>query len=114
MAKKTESKTTKSKSDSPKEPKPKKEKKLTKRVSRKTTKTTPLNHFLVPEHFKLSEKEKEELFKNYSITMKELPKIYLDDPAIRHLGVKPNDVIKIVRKSPTAGSAVFYRGVIDE
>ena len=114
MAKKTESKTTKSKSDSPKEPKEKKEKKLTKRVSRKTTKTNALDHFLVPEHVKLNDKEKEDLFKLYHIKIKELPKIYIDDPAIRHLGVKANDVIKITRKSPTAGEAIFYRGVIDE
>ncbi len=115
MAKQVENKT-KSKSDSKKEPKEKKEKKqkLTKRVSRKSTKTNTLEHFLVPEHIKLSEKEKEDLFKIYKITIKELPKIYVDDPAIRHLDVKANDIIKIIRKSPTAGQSVFYRGVIDE
>lgn len=70
-------------------------------------------HSLIPKHFKLSEKEKEALFKKYNITVNELPKILKDDPAIQNLGVKSGDVIKIVRKSPTAGEAVFYRGVIN-
>lgn len=73
-----------------------------------------LIHVLVPKHTKLSEKEKEELFKRYNITIRELPKIFKSDPAISHLDVKENDVIRIDRKSPTAGNSVFYRGVIDD
>lgn len=73
-----------------------------------------ISHFLVPEHTKLSDKDKKELFEKYNIQMKQLPKIFSSDPAIRHLDVKENDVIKIKRTSPTAGSVVFYRGVINE
>jgi DNA-directed RNA polymerase subunit H len=73
-----------------------------------------ISHILIPEHSKLSEKEKEELFKRYTITIRELPKIYKNDPAIVDLGVKENDVIKIIRKSPGIGSSIFYRGVINE
>ena len=80
----------------------------------KSTDTSKLQHFLVPEHVKLTQKERDELFKTYNVTLKEMPKIFASDPAIRHLGVKENDVIKIVRKSPTAGTTVFYRGVINE
>ena len=43
-----------------------------------------------------------------------LPKIRKDDPAIAKLNADANDVIKILRKSPTAGEAVFYRGVANE
>ena len=71
------------------------------------------DHALVPKHIKLGEKEKEQLFEKYGITLKELPKILRDDPAIEQLDVKSGDVIKIIRKSPTAGEAVFYRGVIN-
>ncbi len=73
-----------------------------------------LKHVLVPKHTKLSEKEKEELFKKYNITIRELPKILISDPAIRHLNPKENDVIKIERNSITAGKSVFYRGVIND
>lgn len=73
-----------------------------------------LEHYLVPVHEKLSDKQKEDLFKRYNITIKELPKIFIEDPAIRHLDIKTNDVIKITRKSPTAGEIIFFRGVINE
>lgn len=68
-------------------------------------------HVLVPKHAKLSEKDKQALLERYGITVKGLPRIRSDDPAIAALDVKTGDVIKIVRKSPTAGEAIFYRGV---
>ncbi|PIN86046.1 DNA-directed RNA polymerase subunit H [Candidatus Woesearchaeota archaeon CG10_big_fil_rev_8_21_14_0_10_44_13] len=68
-------------------------------------------HILIPKHTKLSEKEKKELYEKYGISIKELPKISKDDSAIEHLEVQTGDVIKIYRKSTTAGDAVFYRGV---
>lgn len=71
-------------------------------------------HFLVPKHTKLSEKEKEELLKKYKITLKELPRIKKDDPAITSLNAKSGDVIKIERESPTSKKAIFYRGVLTE
>ena len=70
-------------------------------------------HHLVPKHIKISEKEKQELLKRYNITTKELPKILIEDPAIKNLEVKIGDVVKILRKSPTAGEFVFYRCVIN-
>ena len=84
------------------------------RVSRATGNKMIVEHVLVPVHTKLNEKDVKELLEHYKINIKELPKIYIDDPAIRHLDVKENDVIKITRISPTAGKTVFYRGVIDE
>ena len=71
-------------------------------------------HILVPKHEKLSEKDKKELFDKYNVSLKELPKILKDDPAIDSLNVKEGDVIKITRNSPTAGKSVFYRGIISE
>jgi len=109
MAKKTVKK--KSKSASNKTPKPKK---TAKKSAAKPVETTKLVHVLVPEHRKLSDKEKQALFETYNITIKELPKILITDAAIRHLEPKENDVIKISRKSPTAENSVFYRGVINE
>ena len=70
-------------------------------------------HTLVPEHTKLSEKEKKDLLEKYHISLKELPKIKKDDSAIAHLSAKEGDVIKIIRKSPTAGEIFFYRGVVN-
>ena len=69
-------------------------------------------HELVPKHAKLSEKEGKELFEKYAIELQNLPRIYMTDPAIQNLDVKDGDIVKISRKSPTAGETVFYRRVV--
>ncbi len=71
-------------------------------------------HEFVPKHFLLSEKEKKALFEQYNISFSELPKISAVDSAIKHLKAKSGDVIKVIRKSSTAGQAEYYRGVISE
>ena len=69
-------------------------------------------HVLVPKHSKISDKERKELFDKHGVALENLPCILKTDPAIADLNVKEDDIIKIVRKSPTAGTTVFYRRVI--
>ncbi len=71
-----------------------------------------IKHILVPEHTKLSEKEKEKLLKEHNVSIKELPRIMKDDPAIKHLNVKVGDIIRIKRNSQTAGESIYYRVVV--
>ncbi len=75
------------------------------------TKFEVAKHELVPKHSKLSEKETKELFEKYSIELLNLPRIFKNDPAIQELDIKEGDIVKISRKSPTAGETVFYRRV---
>lgn len=70
-------------------------------------------HTLTPKHLKLGEREKAQLLEKYRVTSKELPKILKTDAALRELDAKPGDIIKIIRNSPTAGDAFFYRVVSD-
>lgn len=77
------------------------------------TKTSNPDHILIPKHTKLSEKEKQELLDLYGITTKSLPFIHTQDPGITNLNVKPGDIIKIERKSQTAGNTLFYRSVVE-
>ena len=70
-------------------------------------------HYLVPKHTKLSEAEAKKFLEKYNVTIKELPKILIIDPALNKMDVKPGDIIKIDRKSETAGKTVYYRGVIN-
>lgn len=60
----------------------------------------------------MNEREKEELLKTYGISTKHLPRILDSDPVIKAIGGKIGDVIKIVRKSPTAGETNYYRVVV--
>lgn len=71
-------------------------------------------HELVPKHEKLTKEEAKKILDEYHMTIKEMPKLSASDPAVRNLGVKPGDIVKITRKSYTAGESIFYRGVVDE
>ncbi|MBI4143742.1 DNA-directed RNA polymerase subunit H [Candidatus Woesearchaeota archaeon] len=70
-------------------------------------------HALVPKHTKLSEKEKKELLEKYNIDTKDLPRIFMNDPAIQKLDAKEGDVVKVTRTSPTALESMFYRRVVN-
>ncbi len=78
------------------------------------TSKEPIDHVLVPLHELLSKKEADEILARYNISVSDLPKILPTDPAIRHLDTKYGDIIKITRKSISAGKTVFYRGVASE
>jgi DNA-directed RNA polymerase subunit H len=68
---------------------------------------------LVPKHVLINEKEKAALLHDLNINLKQLPRISADDPAIEKFGAKKGDVIKIIRKSPTAGECIYYRVVFE-
>lgn len=70
-------------------------------------------HELVPKHEIVTEEEKKEIVEKYG-SLKNLPRIYSTDPQVRILNAKPGDVIKITRKSETAGEAIYYRIVIEK
>lgn len=72
-----------------------------------------LSHQLVPKHEVLSEKDSEKALNEFKITKDQLPKILITDPAVKRIGAKVGDIVKITRKSPTAGVSEIYRLVID-
>lgn len=71
-----------------------------------------LKHELVPEHIILNENEKKELFEKLKIKSENLPKILTNDPVVKAIDAKEGDVLKIIRKSPTAGTSIYYRVVV--
>jgi DNA-directed RNA polymerase subunit H len=77
-------------------------------------KAEPINHFLVPKHEKLTKEEAEMVFSTFKMNFDQLPKILVTDAAIEFLSPKVGEVIKVTRKSATAGESVFYRGVVNE
>ncbi len=80
------------------------------------TKRNPVlvpDHVYVPKHEIMTKKEAEEILIKYNCKPTELPLIFVSDPAILGLGVKPGDMIKITRKSSTAGQSMYYRYVVE-
>ncbi|MFH1400534.1 MAG: DNA-directed RNA polymerase subunit H [Nanoarchaeota archaeon] len=76
--------------------------------------TEQIKHVLVPEHTKLSDKERQAVLDKYRIQVNDLPYILITDPAIRHLEPKVGDVFRIDRASASAGTTVFYRVVVND
>lgn len=77
-----------------------------------------MNHIHVPEHNLLSKDEADEVLTKYSISIEELPKIKRSDACIRSLELRVGEIprgsiVKIIRRSETAGISYAYRLVID-
>lgn len=70
------------------------------------------HHMLVPKFHVLSDAEKKEFLECYKLKIGQLPKMLDTDPISRYYGLKKGDVVKITRKSVTAGRYVYYRCVI--
>jgi len=72
------------------------------------------DHEAVPEHRKLDEDEIEEVLEKYDAEKNDLPKIERTDAALKNKdNIEAGDVIEILRESPTAGEAVYYRRVVE-
>jgi DNA-directed RNA polymerase subunit H len=70
-------------------------------------------HVYVPKHEIMPKKEADEILIKFNAKHEQLPFIFLSDPALSNLGAKPGDLIKITRKSPTAGESIYYRYVVE-
>ena len=71
------------------------------------------DHVYVPKHEIMTKDDASSVLEKFNCTPTQLPLIFVNDPAIVGLGVKPGDMIKITRKSGTAGVSFYYRYVVE-
>lgn len=80
------------------------------------TKKNPIlvpDHRYVPKHEIMTKEDARGVLEKFNCQPTELPLIFANDPAILGLGVKPGDMIKIIRDSATAGKSDYYRYVVE-
>lgn len=70
-------------------------------------------HALVPRHEILSEKERQQLLDKYKVKPYQMPQIGSTDPAVKAIGAKPGNVLRVIRRSSTAGEHIAYRYVVE-
>jgi DNA-directed RNA polymerase subunit H len=77
-----------------------------------TPKFAVMTHQLVPKHERLTPDETKEVLEMFKADKGQLPKMLESDPACKESGAKKGDVVRILRKSETAGESVYYRVVV--
>jgi len=70
-------------------------------------------HVLVPKHEIVPPDEREKILSEYRVQPYQLPRLKASDPAVKAIGAKPGDIVKVTRDSPTAGKYVSYRYVVE-
>ncbi|KAH8611165.1 RNA polymerase Rpb5 N terminal domain [Trypanosoma vivax] len=70
------------------------------------------HHELVPKHTQLEEEEEKEMLQSHSLEKSMLPRILSTDPVAAYLGLERGRVVRIERKSMSAGFYVTYRQVV--
>ncbi len=71
------------------------------------------DHESVPKHEILTTEEREKLLAEYKVNPYQLPEIKASDIVVTAIGATPGDIVRIVRKSPTAGKYIAYRYVVE-
>jgi len=70
------------------------------------------DHEMVPRHEVLTPQERKEILETLGVAKDQLPFIKESDPVAKEMGAKAGDVVRIIRKSQTAGQTVYYRCMV--
>ena len=71
-----------------------------------------MDHELVPKHEVVPVNEAIKILRGLGMRPDQLPLMRASDPVAKEIGAKPGDLVRVIRKSPTAGKAVIYRYVV--
>ena len=71
-----------------------------------------VDNILVPKHELLTKEEVETFYDNFNCTKRSMPKLLSGDPVARYYGMKPGDIVRIIRPSRSSGYITSYRLVV--
>jgi DNA-directed RNA polymerase subunit H (RpoH/RPB5) len=66
-------------------------------------------HERVPKIIVLNDSEKNSLLETYKCNEDQLPQYAINDPVVKYYGLKNGNACKIIRKSKTSGTSIYYR-----
>jgi DNA-directed RNA polymerase I, II, and III subunit RPABC1 len=69
-------------------------------------------HELVPQHTPLEPEEQKAVLQAHSLSIDMLPRMLVTDPVSKYFGLERGRVVRIKRKSESAGEYVTYRQII--
>ncbi len=67
------------------------------------------HHVFQPKFIIMSKDEEKELIDKYYTTKSKLPKMSKHDPIAKYYGLKSEQILKIIRRSPEVGETIYYR-----
>lgn len=70
-----------------------------------------ISHVLQPQYELLTQQEATDVMNEYGFESKHMKTMSPKDPVAQYFGLKKGDIIKIIRPSPTSGTAVDYRRI---
>jgi DNA-directed RNA polymerase subunit H len=70
-------------------------------------------HFLIPKHELLTKEETSTFLARQNASPSQFPYILNTDPLAKEVGARPGDLVRITRRSETAGSSTYYRYVVE-
>jgi DNA-directed RNA polymerase subunit H len=68
---------------------------------------------LIPKHELLTKEEATQVLATYNASPSQLPYIVSTDPIAKEIGAHPGDMVRITRRSETAGASIYYRYVVE-
>jgi DNA-directed RNA polymerase subunit H (RpoH/RPB5) len=68
-----------------------------------------MEHRYQPQFIQLTKDDMENVKNAWCATNEDIPKLKMSDPVAKYLGLKKNEIIKIIRYSPTSGEVIAYK-----
>ena len=68
---------------------------------------------MIPKHELLTREEAAQVLARFNSISSQFPYIQATDAIAKEIGAKPGDMVRVTRRSETAGSSTYYRYVVE-
>ncbi len=68
---------------------------------------------MIPKHELLTKEESSQVIARFNGSTSQFPYIQATDAIAKEVGAKPGDMVRITRRSETAGTSTYYRYVVE-